>query len=411
MDKWSEKIKEDIEVPEIVLDKVEEAFAQIRMESGKDMAESNKKKHHFKEKWKALNVWSKVAAMVAVVLLLGSGSVYAASHIPGIRDFIWNMPDDAEQYINTEVDTDNSQDNLQNTDKKYVVSDDMLETLKDKVSFSVKETVTDQNSCHLFVEATLTDTEHYLLVPEEYNVSREDDNFYSASEYYEDAGEDESIEEYAKRIGKQMLLVESLFQYDENDPGDYMESHDGKMEDESRALLHIELQGYEENSGEFKEGTQIPIVNRVQLYVDGESVWKECKNENVTVTIEKVAVEEESASYALENNQEMRVENGPVIIKSIKLTNTALETKVHFAVINEDEEIGNWLGINLIDDEGNIFDRGTSDGGYSSVPDGNGMFSCNRSYKKMEFPDHVNVRVRNLETDEVYELRNIPLVK
>lgn len=70
----------------------------------------------------------------------------------------------------------------------------------------------------------------------------------------------------------------------------------------------------------------------------------------------------------------MRVEGGPVILKSIVLHNSELETKVQFTIINEDKEVGNWISVNLIDDAGNIFDRGTSGEGYNSVPDSSGKF-------------------------------------
>lgn len=411
MEKWNRLFTDDVEVPQIAMNKVEEAFAQIRRESGEKMVKSkelNMKEGILKRKWKAMGVCSKVAAIAGMVLVIGSGSVFAASRVFSIKDFIQNIPKDAEKYIDRDVSVDNTKDNIQNTDKNYVVSDDMLEELKNKVSFRVKETVSDGTSCHISVEATLSDPEHYLLVPEEFDMT-EEGTF--ASVYYKDANKGESLEDYASRQRKQILMVESSLCLDDNKQEKYLESISGIVEDDSHVLLHISLSGEKKAVG-FADGTKIKINNRASLYVnDHRTLWSEFKNENTTITLKNVATEEESVSYALKNGKEMRVGDSSVIIKSIILTNTPLETKVKLLVVNEDKELGNWIGVNLIDDEGNIFERGTSSGGSASKPDADGQFTYHTSYKKMKFPDHVNVRVRNLDTDEIYNLINIPVVK
>lgn len=399
-------------------DKIKKSYEKVNLsEASKkriQMAVMMDKEEHGKirKKWNTMSLCSRVAAVLALVFVLGSGSAFAASRIFHMKEFLQNLPEDAEPYINKEVSTANAEDKIQETDKEYVVSDEILEELKDKVSFVVKETVSDRSDCSILVEAILNDPENYMLVAEEYGVSKQDDGYMPAKEYYEDAKEGESIEEYATRNGKQILLVESSLSDDEIEQGKYMEGFSGKIEDPSHALLHIGLTADLDKSTGFADGTRIQIANRVSLYVNnGEVMWQECKNENRTVTLEKVATKEDSAFYAFADGREMRVGDGPVIIKSIKLTNTPLETKVEFVAVNEDKELGNWVSINLIDDEGNIFDRGTSDGGYATNPDANGQFTDVGSYKRMEFPDHVNVRVRNLDTDDLYELKNIPIVK
>lgn len=411
MEKWKKVFLNDIEVPQNVMDQVDEAFARIGMESGENMLNSKKFKKEngrLKKKWGTMNSWSKAAAVVGAVLILGTGSVFAASRVFTIKDFIKNIPEDAKEYIDTDVSVEGTKDNIQDTDREYIVSDEKLAELQNIVTFRVKETVSDSTSCHISVEATLHDSEHYVLVPEEYDMTKEGT---SASAYYKDAKEGESFEEYASRQKKQILMVESALSLGDADQDKYSQGISGIVEDDSHVLLHISLSDDEKSVG-FTDGTILKINNRASLYVnDSKTLWKQCKNENTTVTLKNVATDEQSVSYALKNGKEMRVGTGPVIIKSITLTNTPLETKVQFIVVNEDRDLGNWVSINLIDDDGNIFDRGTSSGGGSSKPNADGQFTTSMYYKKMDFPAHVNVRVRDLNTDEIYELKNIPVVK
>lgn len=357
---------------------------------------------------------AKVAVAVLGILILGSSTVYAAKHIWGIKDFAKNLPAEAESYIDTNVTVENDAGEALNLLEDFNVNDNLSTNMEGLVTFAVKETVSDSTNCHICIEATLHDAEQYLLVPTEYTVSKQEEgyDYTHARVYYDDAKPDESIEEYAIRNGKKILLVESYLTMDGTHPIAYSESISGVIVDDTHALLHIGL-GCDDKSAEaFADGTKLPVTNSVSLFVnDGYHVWEECKSENITITLNQVAGNEKTVQYALEDGKEMRVEDGPVILKSITLTNTPLETKVSFVVINEDKEWGNWMSINLIDDEGNIFDRGTSGGGGASAPDSKGMFTDNRSYKKMDFPDHVNVKVRNLDTDEIYILENIPIVK
>lgn len=400
MNKWDAKMKSSVVIPEIVKDRVDETLAQIQKENV--MSKKNKTERNRP----VMNIVTKVAILVVIVLVIGAGSVYAAPYLFGMKDFVENLPDEAEQYINKDVETKNDEIKTNDVEKE--------KQLKDLVKFTVKETVFDYTDCHIIIEVNLIDAEHYLLVPEVYGISKTKEGYIAADEYYSEAEEGESFEEYARRNGKTLLLVESSFSEEMIKDAVYEVSYDvGIVEDMSHVLLHLNVSSCDENKVKFEDETEISILNRVLVYSEsGNDEWEECFTEKMNVVLDGGAMtKEERATYALKNNQEMRVEGGTVILKSIVLHNSPLETKVQFTIINEDKEVGNWISVNLIDDDGNIFERGTSSGGSASVPDSSGEFTWNRSYKKMELPDHVNVRVRNLYTDEVYELKNIPAIR
>lgn len=405
MNKWDTKMKSSVVIPEIVKDRVDDTLAQIRKENVVSMKNQSKRNRP------VMNIATKVAILAVMVLAIGAGSVYAATYLFGMKDFVKNLPDDAKQYINKDVKAKN--DEIKTNDVETVLKSEEKE-LKDKVKFTVRETVFDHTDCHITIEVNLMDAENYLLVPEVYQISKTKEFYTAADKYYSDANEGESFEEYAMRNGKTLLLVESLLGDEAANDAAYGASYDtGIVEDKSHVLLHLNVSSLDENKKKFEDKTEIPILNKVLVYSEGgNNELEECFTEKMNVVLEGGdTTKEERASYALDNNQEMRVEGGPVILKSIVLHNSALETKVTFTIINEDKELGNWISVNLIDDDGNIFDRGTSDGGSASVPDSSGKFTDNRSYKKMELPDHVNVRIRNLDTDEIYELKNIPIAK
>lgn len=357
-----------------------------------------KRKDESKWSVKSMKGWTKIAAAIVIVLTVGTGVVYAAEQFFGLSFFLKNMSDEGQQYINTEVQIEETKDNLEKA---------VPEDLKDLVTFKVKESVADSYSCHIAVEATLSDTDNYFMVPAEYEVEKSEENCVLASTYYNDALENESIKEYADRIGKEMLLVDSFLS-----PEQCLDGYTGSMEPgvvigKNRVLLYMEV--YKEDSGvRMENGMELELNNLVSTYNPKEKTWQECKNEIMTAVVSEVAPDEEKAHYAFTSGEDMRVEDSTIIIKDIILTKTAIETKVAFKVVNEDKEMGNWISINLIDDEGNILERGVANGGSSSVPDANGAFTENKTYIKMELPDTINIRVRNLDTDEIYEIKGIP---
>lgn len=72
------------------------------------------------------------------------------------------------------------------------------------------------------------------------------------------------------------------------------------------------------------------------------------------------------------------------------------------------EETGNWISVCLMDDEGNFINNGVAGMGEAAKPDSNGAFVVIGIYEKMDLPDHINLRVKDLNSGEVDYLENIP---
>ena len=89
MEQWNKIFTDDVEMSQVVKEKVEEAFAMIEQESG-DMKE--KKKKHGSTHFYSMDWWTKVAAVAAVILLLGSGTVYAANRLWNMKGILENLP-------------------------------------------------------------------------------------------------------------------------------------------------------------------------------------------------------------------------------------------------------------------------------------------------------------------------------
>lgn len=342
--------------------------------------------------------WTSVAAAIVMIAAVGAGTVYAADRIWGIRDLLQNLPNGAEQYINTEVDVISTNDTeIESLDEKEA----------DLVMFAVSESIADSYACHIAIEVELTDPEHYLLVPH-YAIM---DELSSAKEYYADALEGETIMEYAQRVNKQVVGVSSVIGTQEEQDGKTCQETVGNMMiiDGKHALLKLEAVVRDKDGAlsEMEDGQEIPIVNTV-IIEDEALCWHVCKEEAVMVSVSKTASDEETATYGFDGKDAVRVGNSTVLIEKVTLTNTPLETKAQINVINEDKEAGNWISVCLMDDEGNFINNGVSGMGEAAKPDSNGAFVVIGIYEKMDLPDHINLRVKDLNSGEVDYLENIP---
>lgn len=385
MEKWENLFQEDIDVPKVVQVKVDEAFALMKRESEDDM-----KKMEYEKKGKKWNRWFSMAVAASIVLLISSVSVCAARYIFGLQDVLTNLPKDARKHIVKNV----------SVNKKEAESAKTNE-FDEKIKFTVKETLTDSNNCLVIIEASLKKTDDYLFVSLP-DVGAEGSY---ANEFYPDAKDKESISEYAQRIGKKMVAVDAVLDESSNEKYNY--NPHIEIQDHTHCVLILTVSSREDK---IVEGTNISFTNKAFVYdKNSPDIWKQCMAEKTSVKVNGVVPEEESANYAFKKGKGMRIGNGPLILKELKVINTALETKVLFSCL--DQKMDGWFSINLIDENGNIFDYGVTDGKVQEQDVKTGIYSNIETYKKMDLPDHVNVRVRDLDTDEIWELHDIPIVR
>ena len=187
-----------------------------------------------------------------------------------------------------------------------------------------------------------------------------------------------------------------------------------KREDDQHIAIYYTLGAGESNKTGFTEGEVIKIREICHVYdpnVENEAEATYLgRDRYFEVIIEKVADFAETAEYAFAEGQEMRVGDSTVTIHKITLINSAFSTRFEIELTQTDDTIGNWMSINIVDDNLDFLENGPIGGGGADKPDEEGRFKCVMDYKKMELPDHVNVRIKYLDSKETFYLTDIPRV-
>ncbi|MGN0161015.1 MAG: hypothetical protein ACI4AQ_06485 [Lachnospiraceae bacterium] len=321
-----------------------------------------------------------IAATFVMVLGVGVGTVYAAEHIWGLNLFMKELPNEATPYINTNISSDAKEN---------------IDILEDLVRVKPVETIFEGKSCFIALEVTLTDESDYIILPSDYSMTQDCT--------FENALESEKIGEYAKRTNKKVIKANAT----SDDSLNYGASRDSKLISENQLMLYLELT----SQHPFEEGTTIDIHFYADVYeVDDDSVFVIGKDETIGITVDNVAKESASRYYALSDQQPMSVEDSGIVIQSIAVTNTILETKVDFVFENCDVQRISQLSVNIVNDDGSFYQNGYSSSGNISVLDNGKIITC-VAYKKMDFPECVNVRIKDLITGKVYYLKGIPCVR
>ena len=174
---------EDIELPEIVMQKANGAFAEIRMEGTDEMKKNNVRMFRVRK--------AAVAAAVCGLIAIGGASVYAAtSHFSLLSLFRGETEQtrhSAEQLFDDKVEQERIVDKKQT---KWA-------------NFKVREAICDNNHVIVNVAATAVEPEKYVLIP-----SFMEEKFDSMSSIGV-KGEDGklSMSDYADKRGKKILKV------------------------------------------------------------------------------------------------------------------------------------------------------------------------------------------------------------
>ena len=140
------------------------------MQNANDNIKSNDRESDNKRKIISLNKFAKVAAGIGIFAIVSTGTAYAATQVMGLKDIVNNIPEDAEQYINTEIKSELVEDNLDSFDKEDVLDDETMTSLDDMLNIKPIETLSDGNSCFVALEVSLDSDNDYVLLPNYYSV-------------------------------------------------------------------------------------------------------------------------------------------------------------------------------------------------------------------------------------------------
>lgn len=148
MTEFKNIFREDVEVPEIVQSKMENAFEQIKNE---ETAPAKKKASVKRGIFCRFRGQTAAAAAIVCMLALGGGAAYAAEHF-GLLDFVGRLRDEIPEDATDLIETVNQQEFVKETDGSII-------------DCKVKEALCDSESISIVYEVSAKEKGKYLFVP------------------------------------------------------------------------------------------------------------------------------------------------------------------------------------------------------------------------------------------------------
>ena len=189
-DKLNDILKEQADIPDIVLNKANQAFHEIRQGNVKRTKQAKWQKRSFQT----------AAASIAALFLIGTTAYAATEHFSLLSKFKDESPSVQKQAAAL-LETNVTQPSAKNPES--VLSPASQEAF---ASFRVKEAICDKTKIFIALEAKPSDPDKYLLIPSEYageldtlDISNLDIQGIKASGV--------SIREYAKDHGKECVIL------------------------------------------------------------------------------------------------------------------------------------------------------------------------------------------------------------
>lgn len=361
MNQFEERIQnilqKDAEIPDVVNDKVSDAFSAIQQNSN---GMSRKK---------GLGRSVKVAAIAfAVVLSIGTTTVAAVKHF-GLLDYFSMLNEDipkaAEDMIVNEVE-----------------QQDQFKEGK-LVNFKIREYLCDAHQVYIVIEAKPTD-DHYMIIPQ----------WVEESEPVVNIGitdtPEMSIGEYAISKGKTLIYAGASV-----DTGASCYSQDFRMENDGTALYI--LSGANETGKdmlEFNCNTFVYSLDATNMEdIDRDSFVFNMKNNSNEEVLDYIITDTSGAD-----------ELG-IVIDDIVISETELVIHVEFLyhysseITNEQRKENDDIYFMILGENGEELEFAPlGGGGIESIDDGRFKEICD--YKKGELPSELTILLKNVSTKE-----------
>ena len=359
---------EDIEMPEVVMQKANEAFAKIRMEETDLMKKNDIRMFRVRK--------AVVAAAVCGLIVIGGASVYAAiSHFSLLSLF--------------SGETEQVQHNATKLLDDKVKQEKIVDKKQTKwVNFKVREAICDNNHVIVNVAATAVEPEKYVLIP-----SFMEEQFDSMSSIGV-KGEDGklSVSDYADKHGKKILKVDASVSQCKA----ASESIQNVLEPDGTLLFIIEFNN-EEKDRTLDYSCITVVTPPMENATDDDLIRDEFK-----FTLVERSKSEKIRYVPLSKD---KVEGTDLIIDSVTFNQSDLSTectvKYHYAgeksawKKNKTKDLD--IMFFMLDDHGKIIE--TSEGGGAER---DGMNVTDTSYYKLsDFPENITFMAK-----DVFEKKN-----
>lgn len=359
---------EDIEMPEVVMQKANEAFAKIRMEETDLMKKNDIRMFRVRK--------AVVAAAVCGLIVIGGASVYAAISHFSLLSLFSGETEQVQHNATKLLDDKVKQEKI--VDKKQIKW----------VNFKVREAICDNNHVIVNVAATAVEPEKYVLIP-----SFMEEQFDSMSSIGV-KGEDGklSVSDYADKHGKKILKVDASVSQCKA----ASESIQNVLEPDGTLLFIIEFNN-EEKDRTLDYSCITVVTPPMENATDDDLIRDEFK-----FTLVERSKSEKIRYVPLSKD---KVEGTDLIIDSVTFNQSDLSTectvKYHYAgeksawKKNKTKDLD--IMFFMLDDHGKIIE--TSEGGGAER---DGMNVTDTSYYKLsDFPENITFMAK-----DVFEKKN-----
>lgn len=359
---------EDIEMPEVVMQKANEAFAKIRMEETDLMKKNDIRMFRVRK--------AVVAAAVCGLIVIGGASVYAAISHFSLLSLFSGETEQVQHNATKLLDDKVKQEKI--ADKKQIKW----------VNFKVREAICDNNHVIVNVAATAVEPEKYVLIP-----SFMEEQFDSMSSIGV-KGEDGklSVSDYADKHGKKILKVDASVSQCKA----ASESIQNVLEPDGTLLFIIEFNN-EEKDRTLDYSCITVVTPPMENATDDDLIRDEFK-----FTLVERSKSEKIRYVPLSKD---KVEGTDLIIDSVTFNQSDLSTectvKYHYAGEKSAWEKNKTKDLDImffmLDDHGKIIE--TSEGGGAER---DGMNVTDTSYYKLsDFPENITFMAK-----DVFEKKN-----
>ena len=359
---------EDIEMPEVVMQKANEAFAKIRMEETDLMKKNDIRMFRVRK--------AVVAAAVCGLIVIGGASVYAAISHFSLLSLFSGETEQVQHNATKLLDDKVKQEKI--ADKKQIKW----------VNFKVREAICDNNHVIVNVAATAVEPDKYVLIP-----SFMEEQFDSMSSIGV-KGEDGklSVSDYADKHGKKILKVNASVSQCKA----ASESIQNVLEPDGTLLFIIEFNN-EEKDRTLDYSCITVVTPPMENATDDDLIRDEFK-----FTLVERSKSEKIRYVPLSKD---KVEGTDLIIDSVTFNQSDLSTectvKYHYAGEKSAWEKNKTKDLDImffmLDDHGKIIE--TSEGGGAER---DGMNVTDTSYYKLsDFPENITFMAK-----DVFEKKN-----
>lgn len=316
------------------------------------------RKSKFRQEVYGVRRWTKIAAAVAIILLVGTGTVYATNRYLGLDFF-------ANRLTGEEL----------STETKKLIKKEPKATVKGKnsiLTYHVKEIASDDEYVVATMDVLVKDKEKYFFMTDH------DDKNTKVSDMYEDIQSTDTVEEYCKK--HELTPVWLQVRGDENN---VVRVSDGAME-------HVGEMAYMIGLERVRKEKSSEVVLQARIVTEEGEVKKDAR---IICEIPAQSAKK-SAEYKIASGQEKKLEQINMKIENVTLTSTDIGTyaSITYEKIKKSVDITEEF-IDICEKDGTLKEYNRLVGGGMNNENKDGSYTVKNCYEKIGLPNTIYLSV------------------